>query len=128
VTANREAYAQLVPGLETKLVAKRSLVGDVRVAIARTISAGARPNVEAIAGRLDTSARTLQRQLGQARTTFQDQLDDVRRVVARRLLENTELEPIDISFLLGFAEPNSFVRAFRSWERTTPLRWRVAHA
>ena len=30
--------------------------------------------------------------------------------------------------LLGFAEPNSFARAFRTWERTTPLRWRVAHS
>src|SRR5262249_5001762 len=44
------------------------------------------------------------------------------------LLEHTDLEPIDISFLLGFAEPNSFARAFRTWERTTPLRWRVAHS
>jgi AraC-like DNA-binding protein len=128
VTANRAAYAQLVPGLEAKLAAKRSLVGDVRIAIARTISAGARPSIETIAERLDTSPRTLQRRLGKANTTFQDQLDDVRHVASRRLLEHTDLEPIDISFLLGFAEPNSFVRAFRSWERTTPLRWRVAHS
>jgi AraC-like DNA-binding protein len=49
-------------------------------------------------------------------------------VAARRLLENTELEPIDIAFLLGFAEPNSFTRAFRLWERTTPLRWRAARS
>jgi AraC-like DNA-binding protein len=128
VTANREAYERLVPGLEAKLSGRRSLVGDVRIAIARTISAGARPNIEAIAGRLDTSPRTLQRRLGQARTTFQDQLDDVRHVAARRLLEHTELAPLDIAFLLGFAEPNSFARAFRSWERTTPLRWRAARS
>ena len=128
VTANREAYAQLVPGLEAKLAAKRSLVGDVRIAIARTISAGTRPSVETVAERLETSPRTLQRRLGRARTTFQDQLDDVRHVAARRLLAQTELEPIDISFLLGFAEPNSFARAFRSWERTSPLRWRAARS
>ena len=126
VGANREAYAQLLPGLEARLAARRSLVGDVRIAIARTISAGARPSVETVAERLETSARTLQRRLGRARTTFQDQLDDVRRVAARRLLAHTELEPIDIAFLLGFAEPNSFARAFRHWERTTPLRWRSA--
>ena len=127
VTANRAAYEQLVPGLEAKLAARRSLVGDVRVAIARTISAGARPSVDAVAQRLETTPRTLQRRLGAARTTFQGQLDDVRRVAARRLLANTELPPIDIAFLLGFAEPNSFVRAFRAWEHTTPLRWRTAH-
>ena len=128
VTANREAYAQLVPGLEARLAATRSLVGDVRIAIARTISAGTRPSIEAIAQRLDTSPRTLQRRLGDAHTTFQDQLDDVRRVAARRLLAHTELPAIDIAFLLGFAEPNSFARAFRTWERTTPLRWRAARS
>jgi len=128
LTANRAAYERLVPGLEARLIGKRSLVGDVRIAIARTISAGARPSVETVAHRLDTSPRTLQRRLGKARTTFQDQLDDIRRVAARRLLEVTALAPIDIAFLLGFAEPNSFVRAFRSWERTTPLRWRAARS
>jgi len=128
VTANQAAYAQIIPGLEAKLAAKRSLVGDVRIAIARTISAGTRPSIDTIAERLETSGRTLQRRLTAARTSFQDQLDDVRHVAARRLLEHTELEPIDIAFLLGFAEPNSFVRAFRSWERTTPLRWREARS
>jgi AraC-like DNA-binding protein len=128
VTANRAAFERLVPGLEARLAGRRSLVGDVRIAIARTISAGARPSVDTVAQRLETTSRTLQRRLGTARTTFQDQLDDVRHVAARRLLEHTELEPIDIAFLLGFAEPNSFARAFRSWERTTPLRWRAAHS
>ena len=128
VTANRAAYASLVPGLEARLAGKRSLVGDVRIAIARTLSAGTRPTVEIVAARLDTTPRTLQRRLGAARTTFQDQLDDVRHVAARRLLAQTELEPIDIAFLLGFAEPNSFIRAFRSWERTTPLRWRATRS
>jgi AraC-like DNA-binding protein len=128
VTANRTAYERFVPGLEARLAAARSVVGDVRVAIARTISAGTRPSVEAVARRLDTAPRTLQRRLGHARTSFQDQLDDVRHVAARRLLEHTELDPTDIAFLLGFAEPNSFARAFRSWERTTPLRWRAARS
>jgi len=128
VTANREAYQRLVPGLEATLAGRHSLVGDVRVAIARTISSGTRPSVETVADRLDTSSRTLQRRLSAACTTFQDQLDDVRHVAARRLLEHTELEPIEIAFLLGFAEPNSFARAFRFWERTTPLRWRAARS
>ena len=127
-TRNRAAYESLVPGLEAKLAAKRSIVGDVRAAIARTISAGARPSIHQIAERLETSTRTLQRRLGKAKTTFAAQLDDGRHVVARRLLEHTELPPIDIAFLLGFEEPNSFVRAFRDWERTTPLRWRAARS
>ncbi|HEY4243178.1 MAG TPA: AraC family transcriptional regulator ligand-binding domain-containing protein [Kofleriaceae bacterium] len=128
VTADRAAYERIVPGLEAQLARRRTVIGDVRIAIARTISAGGRPQIGAIAGRLETTPRTLQRKLGEARTTFQDQLDDVRHVAARRLLAQTELPPIDIAFLLGFAEPNSFARAFRHWERTTPLRWRAARS
>jgi len=128
VTANRAAYERLVPGLEAELAAKRSLVGDLRIAIARTISSGSQPTIATIAERLHTTARTLQRRLGEADTTFGEQLEDVRHVAARRLLTHTELPPIDIAFLLGFEEPNSFVRAFRAWERTTPLRWRAARS
>lgn len=124
-TANRAAYADLLPRLEAQLAAKRSLLGDVRIAIARTMSGGTQPSIASIADRLRTSARTLQRRLGDAHTTFGAQLETVRHVTARRLLEHTELPPIDIAFLLGFAEPNSFARAFRSWERTSPLRWRA---
>ncbi|MCE9576764.1 MAG: AraC family transcriptional regulator [Deltaproteobacteria bacterium] len=131
VTASAEAFARIVPGLEAQLVSRartKTPIDDVRIAIARTISRGARPSIEVIARALRTSARTLQRRLGAADTTFQHQLDHVRRLSARRLLAHTELDPIDISFLLGFAEPNSFARAFRTWERTSPLRWRAARS
>jgi AraC-like DNA-binding protein len=126
VTADVEAFSRVVPGLEAELVGRsrtRSLRDDVRVAIARNMSRG-RPSVEVVARRLHLSPRTLQRRLGDERTTYQQQLDQVRRTSARRLLANTELDTVDIAFLLGFEEPNSFARAFRSWERTTPVRWR----
>ncbi|MGZ3449812.1 MAG: AraC family transcriptional regulator ligand-binding domain-containing protein [Polyangiales bacterium] len=127
VTANAEAFSRVVPGLEAELVGRsrrRTLRDEVRVAIARNMSSGARPTVDAVARRLRVSPRTLQRRLGEERTTYQEQLDHVRRTSARRLLANTELHPVDIAFLLGFEEPNSFTRAFRSWERTSPMRWR----
>lgn len=127
VTADAAAFSRLVPGLEAELVGRaraRSLRDDVRVAIARTVSSGARPSVERVAARLRVSTRTLQRRLGEERTSYQEQLDEVRRTSARRLLANTELDPTDIAFLLGFEEPNSFARAFRAWERVTPTRFR----
>jgi len=127
VTADAEAFSRVVPGLEARLVGRSrtpTLRDDVRVAIARDMSSGARPTVHDVARRLRLSPRTLQRRLGEERTSYQEQLDEVRRVSARRLLANTELAPIDIAFLLGFEEPNSFARAFRTWERATPLQWR----
>jgi AraC-like DNA-binding protein len=131
VTANAEAFSRVVPGLEAQLVGRardRSLRDDVRVAIARAMSRGARPTVDEVARRLHVSPRTLQRRLGEEHTNYQAELDRVRQTSARRLLANTELHPTDIAFLLGFEEPNSFVRAFRAWERTTPIRWREMRA
>ena len=48
----------------------------------------------------------------------------MRRTLASRLLLATSLDNVAIATLLGFEEPNSFARAFRAWERTTPNRWR----
>lgn len=127
VTSDSAAFSRIVPGLEKELFGRtrsKTIRDDVRVAIARCMSSGMRPSVEVVAKRLHVSPRTLQRRLGEANTTYQEQLDDVRRLSARRLLANTELEPFDIAFLLGFEEPNSFARAFRGWERTTPARFR----
>lgn len=131
VTAEAGAFARLVGGLEARLVAGEgfsAVAGEVRVAIARQLSEGRRPSLAAVARRLAVSARTLQRRLDEGGTSFQQQLAGVRRTTASRLLANTELDPVAISMLLGFVEPNSFDRAFRTWERTTPRRWRERHA
>src|SRR5262249_27728808 len=95
VTADAEAFSRFVPGLERELVGKHtaSLRDDVRVAIARNMSSGGRPTVDTVARRLRLSPRTLQRRLGEERTSYQEQLGDVRRTSARRLLANTELDP-----------------------------------
>jgi AraC-like DNA-binding protein len=131
VTADGGAFVNLVEGLEKKLGeggGLSGLVGEVRVAIARQLSEGRRPSVAAVARRLGASGRTLQRRLGESDTSFQRQLDGVRRTTASRLLANTELDVVAIALLLGFDEPNSFVRAFRGWEQTTPSRWRERHS
>lgn len=127
VTADGGAFAHVLADLEQRLIdgaGFSGLVGEVRVTIARQLSEGRQPNIAAVARRLAVSSRTLQRRLDEGRTSFQQQLATVRRTTANRLLANTELDPIAIAMLLGFAEPNSFARAFRGWEQTTPLRWR----
>ncbi len=130
VTADGGAFARILGGLEARLGSGEGLsafVGEVRVTIARQLSEGRQPSLAAVARRLAVSARTLQRRLDEGGTSFQVELAGVRRTTASRLLANTDLDPIAISLLLGFVEPNSFARAFRGWERTTPLRWRERH-
>jgi len=79
-----------------------------------------------VADALHLSPRTLQRRLGDAGTSYQQLLDQVRHHLARRLLDATDLDVGEIAFLLGFEELNSFNRAFRQWEGATPARWRTA--
>jgi AraC-like DNA-binding protein len=131
VTADGGAFALVLDGLERRLAEGEGfsgLVGELRVAIARQLSEGRRPSIAAVARRLGASSRTLQRRLGECDTSFQQQLDEVRRTTANRLLANTELDAVAIAMLLGFVEPNSFFRAFRAWEHTTPSRWRERQA
>jgi AraC-like DNA-binding protein len=131
VTADGGAFAHVLQGLEKSLAEGDGLagrVGEVRVAIARQLGEGRRPSIAAVASRLGASSRTLQRRLGESDTSFQQQLDGVRRTTAHRLLANTELDAVAIAMMLGFAEPNSFARAFRAWEHTTPSLWRERQA
>ena len=73
-----------------------------------------------IASELAISSRTLQRRLHQEGTTFQEVLDELREELARHYLSATEYSSAEISFLLGYEEPNSFFRAFRTWTGETP--------
>ncbi|XYH96569.1 AraC family transcriptional regulator ligand-binding domain-containing protein [Sorangium sp. So ce1128] len=125
VTHNADLLEVLVPGLDAKLAppAQRSFVESVRAVVARRMS-GERPSVEKVARELSLSPRTLQRRLGELGLSYQHVLDDVRHHTALRLLRARELDVSEIAFLLGFEELNSFMRAFRAWEGTTPKRWR----
>ncbi|WP_197539346.1 helix-turn-helix transcriptional regulator [Sorangium cellulosum] len=82
--------------------------------------------METIARRLGLSKRTLQRRIEDEGTSFQQILKETREALARHYLEETPLPVADISFLLGFSEPNSFYRAFRAWTGTTPDQARRA--
>ncbi len=121
--ADGGAFGHVFEGLEARISDGEgfsAIVGELRVAIARQLGEGHRPSLADVARRLRLSRRTLQRRLDDDETTFQQQLAEVRRLTACRLLANTELDPVAVWMLLGFEEPNSFTRAFRGWERTTP--------
>ena len=74
----------------------------------------------AVSSKLAISNRTLQRHLRQEGTTFQKVLDELREELARHYLSTSSYSSAEIAFLLGYEEPNSFFRAFRSWTGQTP--------
>ena len=77
-----------------------------------------------VAHALDLHRRTLNRRLKAQGTTFQAILDDVRREVAMQLLRDTGVALDDVALATGYADPSTFVRAFRRWSGTTPAKWR----
>ena len=53
-------------------------------------------------------------------------LDSVRGELAQHYLSHSTMTGSEISFLLGFEDPNSFVRAFHGWTGITPQTARSA--
>ncbi len=126
ITHDQDHLATLLPTLEAslhELSDSTSLRDKVWNVLARGMRGG-HLRMAQVADALHLSPRTLQRKLGEAGTSYQQLLDQVRRHLARRLLDATDLDTGEIAFLLGFEELNSFNRAFRQWEGETPTRWR----
>ena len=72
-----------------------------------------------VAGRLGLSTRSLQRKLTSEGTSFKDTLQNMRTRLARHYLRSGRSNS-EIAFLLGYDDPNSFIRAFHDWTGTTP--------
>lgn len=81
---------------------------------------GAAPALADVCKSLGVSTRTLQRQLRREGTTYQQVLSQTRQQLAHHYLGSTSLPSSEISFLLGYEDPNCFIRAYRGWTGTTP--------
>ena len=128
-THNDELLEMLAPQFEKKLKegrAKESVLGQVKWVLKRLL-AGSRPDLFDVAKELGMSERTLQRRITDEGTTFREILNDTRHELVRQYLRNTAVEINEAAFLLGYEDPNSFYRAFRGWEGTTPAEWRAAN-
>ena len=79
-----------------------------------------------VAKRLGVSQRSLQRKLAAERSSFQSELHALRARLADSYLSKTALSGPEIAFLLGYDDPNSFIRAFHIWTGTTPEAHRSA--
>ncbi|MDB4946789.1 MAG: Virulence regulating protein [Labilithrix sp.] len=122
LTSNEALWATFEPTLRQRLADLDASVMTgtrVRAALLEGLPSGL-VTMEAIARKLALSKRTLQRRIEAEGTSFQQILKETREDLARHYLANTVLPATEISFLLGFDQPNSFYRAFRTWTGTTP--------
>jgi AraC-like DNA-binding protein len=102
------------------------VVEMVRGVLAKELRGGT-PTLAQCARRLGMGARSLQRRLSDAGTSHEKLLDEVRRTLALRYLDDETLSIAEVGFLLGFGDASAFYRAFRRWTGHTPARHRALH-
>jgi len=81
-------------------------------------------NMDDVAQSLGQSRQTLYRKLKAEETTFDALLDQLRHKMARHYLEGKKVSANETAYLLGFADPSSFSRAFKRWTGATPGSYR----
>ncbi len=91
---------------------KGDISARVQSLIYQALQAGV-PSQGDIAGQLHLSPRTMNRRLSDQGTSFSQLLTSCRMSLARELLDDNALSIQEISFRLGYAQPNSFFRAYR---------------
>jgi AraC-like DNA-binding protein len=124
-SANRQLAAVFDRMLTEELAQldKSDIVSRARAAILEHLSSGDGSEKEA-AKRLNMSARTLQRRLAESNTTYAELVDEARKDLALRYIEDPRRSVTDITFSLGFSQPSAFTRAFRRWTGHSPSDYR----
>jgi AraC-like DNA-binding protein len=121
LTADDAMWEHFEPILQGRLEAldeATTFRQKVRALLLESLPSG-RSTMNAVARQLAVSNRTLQRRLQREDTSFQEVLGETRESLARHYLAETSLTCSQISFLLGYDDPNSFSRAFVQWTGET---------
>ena len=99
------------------------VITRVRSKIAERLPTG-RIDEADIASSINLSQRSLQRRLNQQELSFMRLLEDTRRDLSREYVRDPQRSINEIAYLLGFAEPGNFSRAFKRWYGKTPSEFR----
>jgi AraC-like DNA-binding protein len=126
-SANRQLAALFDRMLVEELARldKADIVSRCRAAVLEQLPSG-EGTAEVTARQLHMSPRTLQRKLSEANTTYLQLVDDARKDLALRYIEDPRRSVTDITFSLGFSQPSAFTRAFRRWTGRSPSDYRRA--
>ncbi|HET8708338.1 MAG TPA: AraC family transcriptional regulator, partial [Pseudomonadales bacterium] len=103
--------------------ARGNLLQQVKVAIENQLNSGS-PSLESVASQLDMKPWTLRRKLRGEDCDFTTLLDDIRKQLAHRFLQDKNFPISDIAAALGYSEQSAFNRAFKRWYQCTPVEYR----
>jgi AraC-like DNA-binding protein len=129
LTGDASMWAFFEAGLKEKLSeldAEASMAQRVRSALQEMLPSG-QSSIEEAANRLAISKRSLQRKLNDESFSYQAVLNATRRDLAHYYLARSSISLVEIAYLLGFQDSNSFIRAFRGWTGQTPREYRNRH-
>ena len=115
---------------EEAMAGRLSNVSPFRTLVENTIAPllpHAEVGAKTVARQIGLSERTLSRRLKAEGLTFGEILDDLRRDLAVRHLEERSLPISQIAWLLGFHGPSSFSHACRRWTGKSPVQYRRNH-
>lgn len=117
VTHNESMWSFFEPELRKRLVeldVDDTTAARVRSALVELLPGG-ECTIDNVCHALGLSRRTLQRNLKEENTSFQQQLNHTRELLTKNYLKNTKLSSEDIAYLLCYQDLNSFYRAFSIW-------------
>src|SRR5262245_14622979 len=116
---------------EAALADRRGDVSQLRTRVENAISSllpHGRVLIEEVARSLGMSERTLARKLSDEGLNFTEILQQLRRDLAVRYLDDRKLHVSKVAWLLGFHEVSAFTHAFKRWTGKTPREMRTAGA
>lgn len=123
--ADQTVQRQLSEQCELALHRQRqcqTLSGAIQLLLGRT--KGRIPDINQIAAEFAMSERTLRRRLQAEHTSYQQLVVAWRQHMAEHYLTNTALPVQQIAYLLGYADPANFGRAFRQQRAMSPRQFR----
>ena len=101
----------------------RDLVREVRHLIIERLPAGS-ASINAIAGELGLSSKTLERRLAEQGESFSALLDRTQFNAVTHYLEDPDMGLTQVAYLAGYTESAALVRAFKRWTGETPAKFR----
>ena len=116
---------------EAALADRKGDMSQLRTRVENAISSllpHGRVLVEDVARSLGMSERTLARKLSDEGLNFTEILQQLRRDLAVRYLDDRKLHVSKIAWLLGFQEVSAFTHAFKRWTGKTPSKMRTTAA
>ena len=116
---------------EAALADRRGDTSQLRTRVENAISSllpHGRVLVEDVARSLGMSERTLARKLSDEGLNFTEILQQLRRDLAVRYLDDRKLHVSKIAWLLGFNEVSAFTHTFKRWTGKTPSQMRTTAA